>query len=51
MPQTHSDNDYVYSVDMMFAYLKNNNYPITKINVNEYIDTLKKKISWLEKSC
>ena len=41
MPQTHSDKDYIYSVDIMLAYLKNNNYPITKINVNEYIDTLK----------
>lgn len=40
MPQTFSDNKGVYSVDMMFAYLKNNKYPIKKINVEEYMDTL-----------
>lgn len=40
MPQTFSDNDYVYSVDMMFAYLKENEYPVTKLKVDEYIDTL-----------
>ncbi|XWV25586.1 hypothetical protein QJ856_gp0168 [Tupanvirus deep ocean] len=41
MPQTFSDDHSVYSVDMMFAYLKNNNnFPITKINVQEYLDVL-----------
>ena len=40
MPQTFSDDNYVYSVDMMFAYLKNNEHTVTKINVNEYMDTL-----------
>lgn len=40
MPQTFSDNEAVYSVDMMFAYLKNHKHPVTKINVTEYEDTL-----------
>ena len=40
MPQTFSDDKNVYSVDMMFAFLKNNKYPINKINVEEYSDTL-----------
>lgn len=40
MPQTFSDEKYVYSVDMMFAFLKNNKHRIKKINVEEYIDVL-----------
>lgn len=40
MPQTFSDDKYLYSVDMMFAYLKNNEHPTTKIMVDDYIDTL-----------
>ncbi|XWV26926.1 hypothetical protein QJ857_gp0124 [Tupanvirus soda lake] len=40
MPQTFSNNHSVYSVDMMFAYLKSNNHPITKIFVQEYLDVL-----------
>jgi hypothetical protein len=40
MPQTYSDADSVYSVDMMFAFLKTNKYPITKIKVDNYIDQL-----------
>lgn len=40
MPQTFSDNDFVYSVDMMFAYLKNNDHPISVIKVKEYLDVL-----------
>ena len=40
MVQTFSNNNSIYSVDMMFAYLKQNSYPITKINMEEYLDTL-----------
>lgn len=41
MVKSYSDNDAIYSIDMMFAYLKNNKHPITKINVSDYVDTLK----------
>lgn len=40
MPQSYSDNEAVYSVDMMFAYLNNHKHPILKVNVNDYIDML-----------
>ena len=40
MPQTFSDDKYVYSVDMMFVYLKHHNHSVTKIKVNEYLGTL-----------
>jgi hypothetical protein len=49
MPQTYSNNESVYSVDMMFAYLKTNKYPITKINVSDFFDTLEYK-GWGEPS-
>lgn len=38
MPQTFSDDKYVYSVDMMFVFLKHNTYPLQKIKVGEYVD-------------
>jgi hypothetical protein len=40
MPQTFSDETDIYSVDMMFAYLKNYNHPVSAINVDEYADAL-----------
>lgn len=40
MPQTFSNENSVYSVDMMFAYLKNNKHPVTKLKVDEYIHVL-----------
>ena len=40
MVQTYSDNNAIYSVDMMFVYLKNNDHPIKEINVGEYKNVL-----------
>ncbi len=40
MPQTFSDNYSVYSVDMMFAFLKTNKYPSRSVCVSEYIHVL-----------
>ena len=45
MVQTFSDNQYIYSVDMMFAYLNTHKHPAKKISVNEYKDGLEQK-SW-----
>lgn len=40
MVQTYSDNKAVYSVDMMFVYLKYHKHPVTKINVSDLVKTL-----------
>lgn len=40
MPQTYSDNENIYSVDMMFAYIKDYSSPIYKVNVEKYLNTL-----------
>ena len=40
MVRTFSEDNFVYSVDMMFVYLKHNSHPITKIDVKDYAHTL-----------
>lgn len=40
MVQSFSDNKYIYSVDMMFSFLKNHKYPVTKVKVEQYLDSL-----------
>lgn len=40
MPQTYSNNEYIYSVDMMFAYIKDFGHPVTVLKVDDYRDAL-----------
>lgn len=40
MPSTYSNDDAIYSVDMMFAYLLKYNHPITKLQMDELLDLL-----------
>lgn len=40
MPQTFSDDKFIYSVDMMMAYLMDFKHPVTKIKVSEWIHSL-----------
>lgn len=43
MVQTYSDNNKIYSVDMMFAYIHVFEHQITTVDTMDYSDTLKHK--------